>query len=152
MAPRATFVLSCPLKSVSPLAGSKLTPAGPLNSTSAPATAVPCSSLTCTTRGSDSTMPVAPSCLPPLDSTSAAPKPVGFRVEDGPGLLQAAVMRMRETAKSVRQHLGRCGNPAPKGAFDFRQLTASLKRCPDTNRNFSANCRAAFETTLLSQR
>jgi 4-amino-4-deoxy-L-arabinose transferase-like glycosyltransferase len=27
-----------------------------------------------------------------------------------------------------------CGAPAPKGAFDFAELAASLKRCPDTKR------------------
>src|ERR1039457_4009551 len=109
MPPRATFVLNCPLASVRPLGGSKLTPAGPLNSTSAPVTAVPCSSLTCTTRGCARTMPVAPICLPPLDSTSAAPKPVAFRAgaaEAGPGFcVHAALTSARMTAKSVGQCL-----------------------------------------------
>src|ERR1035441_8649498 len=51
-------------------------------------------------------MPVAPICLPPLDSTNAAPNAVGFKVEAGPGLrVHPAVTSMRETAKSVRQGL-----------------------------------------------
>src|SRR5208282_2997872 len=52
-------------------------------------------------------MPVAPICLPPLDSTNAAPNAVGFKVEAGPGLrVHPAVTSMRETIKSVRQGLG----------------------------------------------
>src|ERR1017187_2126155 len=31
---------------------------------------------------------------------------------------------------------------APKGASQFKELTASLKRCPDTNPIFSAGCKA----------
>src|SRR5208282_4921153 len=50
--------------------------------------------------------PVAPICLPPLDSTSAAPKPAGFRAEAGPGLrAHPALTRARETTKNVRQCL-----------------------------------------------
>src|ERR1039458_1448388 len=106
MLPKATLALSCPLESVRPPGGSKLTPAGPLNSTSAPVTALPWSSLTCTTSGWASTMPVAPICLPPLDSTSAAPKLVGFRAEAAPVLrAHPALTRARETTKSVRQCL-----------------------------------------------
>src|SRR5260370_39283763 len=106
MLPKATLVPSCPLESVRPPGGSKLTAAGPLNSTSAPVTALPWSSLTCTTKGCPRTMPVAPICLPPLDWTSAAPKPVGFRAEAGPALrAHPALTRARETTKSVRQCL-----------------------------------------------
>jgi len=32
---------------------------------------------------------------------------------------------------------------APKGASQFKELTASLKRCPDTKLGFSAICEAA---------
>src|ERR1035441_7718721 len=51
-------------------------------------------------------MPVAPVCLPALDSTSAAPNPVGFGAEAGPAFgVHAALARTRETAKRVRQCL-----------------------------------------------
>jgi len=33
--------------------------------------------------------------------------------------------------------------PAPKGASDFEELTASLKRCPDTKREFFGNASGA---------
>jgi hypothetical protein len=36
--------------------------------------------------------------------------------------------------------------PAPKGASEFKLLTASLKRCPDTKLSFSANCKAGLKT------
>jgi len=37
--------------------------------------------------------------------------------------------------QALAEKLGfRC--PAPKGASDFEELTASLKRCPDTKREF----------------
>jgi hypothetical protein len=39
--------------------------------------------------------------------------------------------------------------PAPKGASDFVELTESLKRCPDTKREFSI-C-LAFEVTVLDR-
>ena len=39
--------------------------------------------------------------------------------------------------------------PAPKGASDFVELTESLKRCPDTKREFSS-C-LAFEVTVLDR-
>jgi len=32
---------------------------------------------------------------------------------------------------------------APEGAIDLRDFAASLKRCPDTNLSFSANCSGA---------
>jgi hypothetical protein len=32
--------------------------------------------------------------------------------------------------------------PAPKGAVDFEGLAVSLKRYPDTNPSFSADCKA----------
>jgi hypothetical protein len=35
--------------------------------------------------------------------------------------------------------------PAPKGASDFKQLAVSLKRCPDTKREFFSNCKARKE-------
>ena len=38
--------------------------------------------------------------------------------------------------------------PAPKGAIDLEQLTASLKRCPDTKPSFSANCKAGLRIRL----
>ena len=43
-----------------------------------------------------------------------------------------AVYRMMQ---ALAEKLGsRC--PAPKGASDFEELAASLKRCPDTKREF----------------
>ena len=36
--------------------------------------------------------------------------------------------------ESAEKLVFRC--PAPKGASDFEELTASLKRCPDTKREF----------------
>src|SRR5581483_956051 len=85
MPPRETLVVSWPLASVNPRGGSKVTPGAAANSTSAPGTAVPCASLTCTTTGCGNSAPVCANCLPPLDSTIAAPKPVGPgpAVEDG---------------------------------------------------------------------
>jgi len=49
---------------------------------------------------------------------------VDFRWRSGCRMMQA-----------LAEKLGfRC--PAPKGASDFEELTASLKRCPDTKREF----------------
>src|SRR5208282_2924702 len=80
MPPRVTLVVTWPLESVRPLAGSKVTPDAALNSTSAPATAAPCSSFTCTTRGCDNAVPACAICFPPLDSTMAAPNAVALGV------------------------------------------------------------------------
>ena len=49
--PSGTVLVTCPLESVSAAAGVKLTPAGPLKYTAAPATALPEASFTCTTTG-----------------------------------------------------------------------------------------------------
>src|ERR1700686_4382148 len=78
MPPRETLVVTCPLESVRPLAGSNVTPGPAANSTSAPATAVPCSSLTCTTTGCGNRLPVWANCFPPLDSTIAVPNAVAL--------------------------------------------------------------------------
>src|SRR6266852_1238577 len=54
-------------------------------------------------------------------------EPVSYLILGG-----AAVYRMMW---ALAEKLGfRC--PAPKGASDFEELTASLKRCPDTKREF----------------
>ena len=79
--PKGRSWVACPLESVSSVAGSNRTPVGPWNSTRAPATAVPLSSLTCTTNGSFNAIPLTPICLPPLDSTIAVPDAVGFNAE-----------------------------------------------------------------------
>jgi hypothetical protein len=52
-------------------------------------------------------MPVAPICLPPLDSTNAAPKPVGFRGRGWFRLAGAACAYEKEgePTKSVRQRI-----------------------------------------------
>ena len=72
------LVVTWPLESVRPLAGSKVTPGAALNSTNAPATAAPCSSFTCTTRGCGNAVPACAICFPPLDSTMAVPNAVGL--------------------------------------------------------------------------
>src|ERR1700739_4011076 len=78
MPPRETLVVTWPLESVKPLFGSKTTPDALANSTSAPGTAVPCSSFTCTTTGCGNKLPACANCFPPLDSTIAAPNAVGL--------------------------------------------------------------------------
>jgi hypothetical protein len=43
--------------------------------------------------------------------------------------------QLTSAAKQFAEKPGfRC--PAPKGAYDFDELTASLKRCPDTKHEF----------------
>src|SRR5579863_1218079 len=78
MPPRETLVVTWPLESVRPFGGSMATPGTAANSTRAPATAAPLSSLTWTTIGCCNGVPVWAICLPPLDSTMAAPNVVGL--------------------------------------------------------------------------
>src|SRR5579863_6901125 len=106
MPPRATLVVSCPLESVSPLGGSKVTPGAAENSTRAPGTAAPLSSLTCTTTGCGNRLPVWAVCLLPLDSTRAAPKAVGLGAEAVVGWWEQEVVsriRTRTTAATPEQ-------------------------------------------------
>src|SRR6266567_4484588 len=102
MPPRDMLVVNWPLESVNPLAGSTITPGAAANSTSAPATAVPCWSLTWTTTGCGNNAPVWTNCLPPLDSTIAAPKAVGLGSGANSDLREQevatmAMLRMRST-------------------------------------------------------
>jgi hypothetical protein len=46
-------------------------------------------------------------------------------------------------AKQFAEKLGPVTS-APKGAIDSVAVAASLKRCPDTNQRFSANCKTDY--------
>jgi hypothetical protein len=43
--------------------------------------------------------------------------------------------KLTSAAKQFAEKRGSC-DAAPKGAFEFQELTASVKRCPDTNLEF----------------
>ena len=57
--------------------------------------------------------------------------------------LQVAAVGAAERAEVGAEGCGRVGSrsSAPKGASAFEGLAASLKRCPDTKRNFPASCK-----------
>jgi hypothetical protein len=52
--------------------------------------------------------------------------------------MREAISRLQRPSAAKFAEKVDLGGTAPKGAFDFEQLTASLKRCPDTKPSFSA--------------
>jgi hypothetical protein len=65
------------------------------------------------------------------------------------GLVMATYSSAQEPApkQAAEKLIARC--PAPKGAYDFEELAVSLKRYPDTNLSFSADCKSALTTRHL---
>src|SRR5271165_37171 len=89
-------------------------------------------------------------CLVSLDAVRADAHGVGTgftnglasRVPNPQGLKPALLAGLSGTAEQFAEKV-RIQQPAPEGAIDFERLAVSLKRYPDTNPGFSANCEAA---------
>jgi hypothetical protein len=61
---------------------------------------------------------------------------VALREKSQGGLQRSSAARQAGEEFGIRRSV-------PKGAFDFERFAVSLKRYPDTNRGFSASCKAA---------